>query len=412
MIKKAILLTSLVSVFFACNKEDEIENVPEVTGANSVTLSVRQEAFTKSIEDKKNNTDRALIGSAKIYFIDSLDVSVFQRQLTSSEITALSNPTTKEVTISGVPSSAKRLFFVANIKTDVFPSYPLIEGTNKDDARLRLDRLQGNTQYVPMSGISNVFQKTGSNTYAASVEIKPLPSRLEIGKITSVNNSTSGVVNSDIKSYKLSGIFIDNVHPYVLLSALPYLNNPVSIVNQAGWLNSSWQSYFTGNAYFPYYSGGSLDIPSGWATNTFVQYCTPQNTGTIFYPDQTYGATTTDPGSSSNLSWAFQVSPSTKPASGQTTPVADLPHIILQLTNVVYQGDTDGPTTLYVVVSKFKTNPGNVSVLQFDRGNVYRIEDLVFSQSQATSKPYDSNITVTCTVTVSPWTINLINPEW
>ena len=38
--------------------------------------------------------------------------------------------------------------------------------------------------------------------------------------------------------------------------------------------------------------------------------------------------------------------------------------------------------------------------------------NLVFNQTQATSKPYDSNISVTCSVTVKPWVINTINPVW
>ena len=132
----------------------------------------------------------------------------------------------------------------------------------------------------------------------------------------------------------------------------------------------------------------------------------------IFYPDETNGATTAIPTTTPHKSWAYQVCPSATLPSGQTTPAADIPHIILKLTDVTYQNNQEGATTLYVVVTKYKDAATNANILEFKRGNVYRIDNLVFTQAQAVNKPYDGNITVTCTVTVKPWTINSIAPVW
>ncbi|MCE9472842.1 hypothetical protein K0H43_01145 [Bacteroides fragilis] len=76
-----------------------------------------------------------------------------------AEVTMLANTSFaatsgKGGTISGVPSSAQYLYFMANIKTDVGQVFPAIEGTTSADARLRLNRLQGT---APSDWTANAF---------------------------------------------------------------------------------------------------------------------------------------------------------------------------------------------------------------------------------------------------------------
>lgn len=415
MIRKIALLIVMVSALFACEDKETTEEIP-LSGINNVTLNVKQAAFTRSINNEKGAVEYALLGSGKLYFLNSSYTSIFQRQLTPTEVTALANTSStatsgNTVTISGVPSSAQYLYFMANIKTDVGQIFPAVEGSTSADARLRLDRLQGNAQNVPMSGLSSAFTQTSGNNYSVSVEVSPIVARIELGQVTCQNVTVGSPISTDITGYKLSGVFINNVNQYVLLNGTPYLNAPINIVNQAGW-PTDWASYFAANVNFPYYAGGSPTSPGDWTANAFVDYCTPTASGLSFYPDATNGATITPPATTPKPAWAYQVCPSTVPASGQTIPVADIPHIILKLTDVQYVNNPLGATTLYVVVSKYKDSVTSDNILEFKRGNVYRIDNLVFNQTQATNKPYDSNISVTCTVTVKPWVINSINPVW
>lgn len=415
MIKKTALMTILVSALFSCSNEETIETLLSA-GENTVTLSLKQAASTKGINNEKLPTEYAVLGSGKLYFLDNAFTSIFQRQLTPAEVTTLANtpilPSSgNTITISGVPSASKYLYFMANIKTDVGQTFPTIEGTTSADARLRLDRLQGDAVNVPMSGVSPQFTLVSGTNYAASVELSPIVARMEIGQVTCLNITPGIPISTDITSYKLSGVFINNVNQYVLLNATPYLNAPVNIVNQANWA-TDWASYFTANPNFPHYAGGSPAAPGDWTANAFVNYCTPVASGLSFYPDGTNGATVIPPIVVPKQAWAYQVCPSTAPTSGQTTPVADIPHIILKLTDVTYVNNPLGATTLYVVVTKYKNAITNTNILEFKRGNVYRIENLLFNQTQATNMPYDNNISVTCTVTVKPWTINTINPVW
>lgn len=415
MIRKTTMLVLLASVLFACNDKETMEEIPD-SGINKVTLNVEQAAFTRGINGEKGAAEYAILGSGKLYFLNSAYTSIFQRQLTPTEVTTLANtsltPTSgNTVTISGVPSSAQYLYFMANIKTDVGQVFPAVEGSTSADARLRLDRLQGNAQNVPMSGLSPAFTTVSGNNYSVSVSISPIVARMELGQVTCQNVTIGSPISTDIVSYKLSGVFINNVNQYVRLDGTPYLNAPVNIVNQAGW-PSDWTSYFTDNVNFPYYAGGSPSSPGDWTANAFVDYCTPTTGGLTFYPDATNGATIVSPVAAPKPAWAYQVCPSTVPIAGQTTPVGDIPHIILKLTEVQYVNNPLGATTLYVVVNKYKNSVTNDNILEFKRGNVYRIDNLVFNQTQATNKPYDSNISVTGRVTVKPWVINSINPVW
>lgn len=415
MIRKITLLTALVSVLFACEDKETPEEIP-LTGSNNVTLSVGQNTFSRGINSQKGANEYAVLGSGKLYFLNSAYTSIFQRQLTPAEVTVLGNTSSTStsgnpVTISGVPSSAQYVYFMANIKTDVGQVFPAVEGTTSADARLRLDRLQGNVQNVPMSGLSSAFTQSSPNNFTTSVEISPIVARVELAQVTCQNVTVGSPISTDITGYKLSGVFINNVNQYVLLDGTPYLNAPVNIVNQAGW-TTDYATYFTNNVNFPHFAGGSPTAPSDWTANAYVDYCTPTTAGLFFYPDATNGATIIPPTADPKPAWAYQVCPSTVPASGQTTPVADIPHIILKLTEVQYVNNPLGATTLYVVVSKYKDATTNNNILEFKRGNVYRINNLIFNQTQATNKPYDSNISVTCSVTVKPWVINSINPAW
>lgn len=411
-----VLLTAIMASFlFACNTQDETD-IENVKGENSVTLTVNQAALTKSISNNIGNPEYAVIGSGKLYFIDASNNSIYQRELTAAEIAALANTSTtpgnKTVLITGVPNAAKTLYFMANIRTSAGTTYPLVDGTTSSDARLRIDKLQADVTHAPMSGISGTFVSTGSNQYTASVTLTPIVARFELGQITCYNQNGAGqpAVSADITGYKLSGVFMNNIRQSVLLNATPYLvGAPIDIKNQSAW-TTAWSTYFTQtNTVFPYAVGGSPLAPTDWVANSMVDFCTPQGgTALSFYPDTVYGSTSTAPTGTPLKSWAYQVVPST---TVPPTSPADVPHLILKLTDVAYVDNPLGLPTQYVTITKYKDS-ANIPIKEFKRGNVYRINNLMFTQNETTNIPYEDNITVTATVTVEPWVINNINPDW
>lgn len=413
--KKVLFMALIASSLIACN-EREIADSEELTGQNTVTLSLKQDALSRGVSDQKGDPEYAVIGSGKIFFINSSGSSIYQRDLTATEITALANTSTtpgnKTVTITGVPNTAVSLFFMANVKTSAGVNFPMIDGTTAADARLRIDKLQANATNVPMSGQSVPFTLVSGNNYTASVTLTPIVARVELGQITCQNQNGAGQpeMNSDITGYKLSGVFVNSTRQDVLLSGTPYLvNAPMDIRNQAGWA-TFWASYFNpANTNFPYYLGGSPAGPADWVANALSTYCTPTGAAALsFYPDPTNGSTSTDPGVTPKRAWAYQVCPSTTVAVGSP---ADVPHLILKLTEVTYVSNDLGLPTQYLTVTKYKDTSNN-PITEFKRGNVYRIQNLVFSANESTNQPYEKNINVTATVTVAPWIINDVNPDW
>lgn len=415
IMKKMLFMAIIASSLFACNKQETIDT-ESPSGEGTVSLTIRQDLSTRGVSDQKGDTEYAVIGSGKLYFIDALGTSIYQRELTATEITALANtPTTpggQTVTITGVPNTAKTLYFMANIKTSAGTTLPQVDGTTSADARLRIDKLQTNATNVPMSGQSGTFVQGTGNLYTASVTLTPIVARVEVGQTTCQNQNGAGqpAVSADITGYKLSGVFINNIHQSVLLSGTPYLvGSSLDIKAQSGWA-TGWQNYFTPtNTVFPYYPGGSPAAPNDWVSNSMVTYCTPTGAiGLTFYPDPTNGSTSTDPAVTPKRAWGYQIVPSTTVAVGAP---ADVPHIILKLTEVEYLDNPLGQTTQYVTVTKYKDGSDN-PVTEFKRGNVYRISNLTFTHNEATNQPYEKNITVTATVSVAPWVINNITPDW
>lgn len=413
--RKFLFMALVASSLIACS-EREIADTEELTGNNTVTLSLRQDALSRGVSNQKGDPEYAVIGSGKIFFINASGSSIYQRDLTATEITALANtsatPGNKTVTITGVPNTATTLFFMANVKTGDGATFPMIDGTTAADARLRIDKLQGTAENVPMSGHSAAFMPTSGNNYTASVTLTPIVARVELGQISCQNQNGAGqpAINSDITGYKLSGVFVNSTRQDVLLSGTPYLvNAPMDIKSQAGWA-TSWAAYFTAaNTNFPYYLGGSPAGPADWVANALSTYCTPTGAAALsFYPDATNGSTSTDPNVTPKLAWAYQVCPSTTVAVGSP---ADVPHLILKLTEVTYVNNPLGLPVQYLTVTKYKDINGD-PVSEFQRGNVYRIQNLVFSANESTNQPYEKNINVTATVTVAPWVINDVTPDW
>ena len=104
MIKKTILLAMLVSALFACDDKETTEDIP-LTGINNVTLNVGQSAFSRGVNGQKGASEYAVLGSGKLYFLNSSYTSIFQRQLTPAEVTTLANTSSTATSGKGLLSA-------------------------------------------------------------------------------------------------------------------------------------------------------------------------------------------------------------------------------------------------------------------------------------------------------------------
>ena len=408
MTMKKILLAALAaSAMFSCNSK-EIDGAGNQDGTSSVVIKLEQKDLTKGVTPEKGDPEYAVIKSAVIYFIDAGGNKVYQRELTAAEIIDIANTDAtaggNEIEIAGIPNTAETLYFLANTKTVADPLLPVIAGTGSTEARLRIDDLDGNAINAPMAGQSGVFALVPgtTTTFTTSVTISPIVSRIEVSKISCIEvDPTAG---SSIISYKLTGVFVNNTRPNVLIAGTPYAGDtPGDIRTQSGWSSTGWEVYLTSNLIFPYHTLTPAGIPTDWKDNTFVDYCNPANSSLIFYPSTTTGSTSNVPTDLVAPAWAYQVCPTATPA--------DLPHLIFKLEDVDYVSNEFANEVEYLTVTKYQTED-NVAITAFERGNVYRIKDLKFTHENATPKPYEKNVTVTATVTVDPWVLNTMIPDW
>lgn len=87
-----------------------------------------------------------------------------------------------------------------------------------------------------------------------------------------------------------------------------------------------------------------------------------------------------------------------------------VPHLIIKL-DVTYDGDS-APVERYLTIHQYKIAAGSTPLDTFERGNAYRIENLMFDATNLTEEPYEETKTVSATVSVSPWTGVDILPDF
>ncbi len=410
--KKFLFSLLSMSVVVACNNADSLSSDSEQQSSDtrSINLRITQASSSRTIGEELEDGTYAIIGSGVILFKDSSGEIVYQRDLTSDEVTTVQNTsstaTTNEyISINDVPSTAGELFFIANVSTLDSSDYPDIIDESTSSARLRVDLLQGDTTYSPMSGSSSDFVSTDDG-YTVNVVITPMVARLEVAQVSYLSQDDESDVSTDFTSFNLAGVYVNNIYPYVLTTGEPYTTDgKVSIVDQDGWDDDDWSSYLTANTVFPYYTDGSVDVPDNWTDGAMVDYGTSTDSALSFYPNSTSGSSATQEDES--YVWSYQVVPSSSTA---TSDSPDVPHIILKLTDVEYVDNDLGATTRYVTVQNYTSTSG--SIYSFSPGNVYRITNLSFSNAQASSKPYDDNISMTATVEVTPWSVVELSPDW
>lgn len=110
----------------------------------------------------------------------------------------------------------------------------------------------------------------------------------------------------------------------------------------------------------------------------------------------TAGAASITPTTAGDV-WAYHLFGNSNPA----------PHIILKLTNVVYQDGSTFPTR-YVTVKGFRET--GVDVGTFERNVIYKILDLAFTDDNISPVPEPEDINIWVHVQVQPWETIEVTP--
>ena len=273
-------------------------------------------------------------------------------------------------------ASDSRIYVVGNIPTanttlraltsieDILDEVDAIS-TQADYKGAALANSDGQPKLITVTASSEKEQNLTTIEATVTVLIKPLISRVELGKITG---------NKDIISYTVAGVYVDE-----WASQFTYGGSYDGTV----WAQAQNTTFAT----------GFLGDETGWASNVTTP-ATAEATPAVAAPG------------SGNV-WAYNV------------PAGNLPRLIIKLTGVTYVKDDLSttevvetyaePQPLFLTVTGYKE--GATAITKFVRGNIYSIgggvdgNGIVFGPEDTSFTPNPANVTLAVTVDIEEWAI-------
>ena len=226
---------------------------------------------------------------------------------------------------------------------------------------------QSDIEHVTMDGIGALSAVGGDETkQEVSVQLSPLCSRIEIAKITA-----TGAVSD----YKLRAIYVSHFYSEM---ALDEDNNP-----------ATQQLFVLGNSGGADYAG------------TYQLMCDEADVNAN--PDAVLTTTVSKVATPAHGVWGYQFFPGID---------ADRisPRVVVKLTDIASTiGSYASPQYLNIRGFKTSSDP-NAQPMGLARGQVYKIEDLQFKESDLSDVPNPADISLTVKVSVNPWTITVVKP--
>lgn len=390
------MLGLLGLTFTACSNGDDVVADAREDGKVRVTLSLGRTEASKSVgataQDKYNTvTDLKVVfynaaGAFVAYPSDGTigDTPYDNDKAIQDAVAALNSASSHETTIElkGIPSSATQMLIVANSngKSNGITTTSLVEAKKtqiylKQQFKIPFTTFSG--EESRMTGLGQI--KSGAdNTATVTVQLKPVPSRIEMAKVTAQPlpaNETWG--GAQIKSFTVVGFYVNRFYPTGSLD--PTMDETGRQRVDFGMNSKNYDASYYGSKEVDW--GMMCDeIADGQMT-----YAANSEENPLPY--------TATPTTATNW-WGYQV------LQGTTSDV------VVKL-NVTYDDDTTAPKfltiTKYTYATAFGDHLANSQVEEFLRGHVYKINEIKFNVLDLTDVPYEETKALTATVTVEPW---------
>lgn len=388
-ISKYFMLGLAGLAFAACSNDEDVTNQNE-EGKVRVTLSLGKtdtRALSPTAKGVYNTvTDLKIIfyNSAGAYVAHPVsgtvgDVPYNNETAVSNAVATLNSGHSATIELKEIPSSATQMLVVANsnnktngvstqslkaarettiyLKQQVINNYQTFEG---EESR--------------MTGLATIKTENGVST--ANVQLKPVPSRIELKDVTAQKLPTGvewgGV---DIKSFEVLGFYVNAFYETGFLDATDDPNRP-KIDNAGETKNYTKAAYTT----------------AGWG---------------FMCDEPTDGQMTSQAGTEgSNVIWENIVTDRNDKYFGYMAIKGTPVDVVIKL-NVTF---TDGTTGIkYLTIRNYTYAAGQDGytagerVSTFERGTVYRVNNVTFDVRDLTDVPYEKTINLTATVEVLPW---------
>lgn len=377
-ISKSLFLAFAGLGLFACSNEDVTEG--GVQGNSSVTVKVNlPQLLTESRSGEGIAAGKETAGTTG----DQTPVVIGAKGVTVT-LYAASGTTEETLSMDG-SSTLTGSFTFQNVRTPQRVEVSVNGGTVTD---LSIDQINEAGLAAPLYATSSDFQAgEDGKSYTISVTPQPRYARLELSGIT--HDTDHGTGSCIFKKAKLAGLFLDNV--WVTEKSA---DGMVNVANNAGiWDNIKKADYAS-----PTWSAIDADFFAAGATWPVAGNC---------YAYSLFGET-------------------------------QLPSVVFVLDGTTLQfndgvqmaGYTSG-ADLYARVSTFKINKpadwdqkkeeyktkygvdDNGQFISFKAGNIYQISDIAIpDKAWGTTPGGGTDVSVTATVNVLPWTVVEGTVEW
>lgn len=400
-------IAALVSVSLSsCTKSGDDNGSGRIDNDKPITVSLvlTEKAGSRAVAAPVNHDVAVTFKSGYVIFTNNLDIVNKVTEIVSgsysddqsAEKEAARSAGTKvwldDMKIPGggeirnVPGSATMVYIAGNLPTDVAAPRPaenisdvkdrIIRVSSQRDAAGSVDSVTLYGNGTPLTDLPEV-----ANAKYAQVDVKPVASRIEIGKISYSNSNTTPFVTG----FRLDGIFINYYYPQMSLAGKvsTALVNNAPIDNTAA--DAMYSSPYTDAALFDYNESGI-----GYDAGSSVSWSAADSRQT----------------GDKNV-WAYNVLAPTS-FDGTVTALA-APHIVIRLSNFTTTGDdTEGQYktysgTQYLTVKEFRKKGATEPLKSLEPGFVYFITELTFNESNLTNVPETQAVTAYVEAVLMTW---------
>jgi hypothetical protein len=361
-----LMAAALLLGFSSCGNDDETGG--ETDGTKRVFLKIsgnRPATYSESAPQGETTVEFA---TGHLYFIDPLGRIVEHYTLSSEESgdhnLKIDEMIDGKAAVLDVPMSVVDVYIVGNVPAGV--NIPVTGNISAVKALALGVETQKNTGNVGLYGFDKLLAPSEEGqSYTANITLKPIVARIELPEIKAKN--------SDITSFTIDGIFVDNFHVSGQVSGdLPSLATLVTSSDDPAKYDNNVRPYLTA------YKQSVYD----WYDPGFGATGNPL----LVKPDN------------GNV-WGYNLF--------ATLEGSDVPRIIIRLSDVTTTTKTY-PTPMFLTVNGFIA--GGTQLFSIESGKVYQIAPVEFLKENLSEQPAKSTINVAVSITLAKWKTVPIQP--
>jgi hypothetical protein len=362
--------------FTNCSREGSNEdNEP-----SSVFLKVLLDE-TRAVADSVLNQSNPTFTTGWVMLTNSNGIVLFADEIGGGGTTVAALENGK--TYTNVPAGVQNAHIFGNVGTiSSWPASPVGKNiTNYRDIAVtvaQVSKADGTVANVPLYG-TDAIVPDGSN-YKSDVTVSPIAGRVEINRIVMQTTEKTGVT-----SFKVKNIFVNYFYP-----TRGFDGNGTSAIKDGGQTKIN---YAAGTA--PYTVAGEL--------YDAVDVTSADNSPIV-------NRNGVKP--ASKQVWAYNLLQPAEPPTGTTIY---FPHIIVEISNIdvvatsgdVYNTYENGNPTFWLTITGVTDG---TSPLNFTKGNVYKINEILFTLGDLSDIPEPSDKSVKVTASVVKWKVREVTP--